>query len=247
MTHLRCSAALAAVLLFAALSPASTSPAAAETTRTLTISADVNPVVFRDGIGPRRLNDTVQLRGDLTEPAEPTESNPAANTPVAGAEVQLYRAELVDEDFELVATLTTDEQGTWHYRGPVVGNSYYVATHLENPGTEGHPETQEYVGSDTLSVRGVRDLNTRKDRVAGHLTMRGRVMPGWHRKPVHLGRRRCPSCDWVPVATRRTGERGGFTFRLQRPRSDEAAWVYRAWVRGTERWGRSTGTVLVRR
>lgn len=235
MTPRRVASALTSLLLCVVLAPAGTAPAVAATSRTLTIGSAHTPVVFRDGVGPRHPNDTVQLSGDLTEPGPPGSD---ADTPVAGAEVQVYRARLVDEDFELVATVLTDEQGTWRFTEPVWGNSYYLATHEEQP--------EEFVGSDTLSVPAVRDLNPVKDRVDGHLVMRGRVLPGWRHRPVHLQRRACLRCRWVDLRTQRTGDRGGFDFRISRPASHGRVWGYRAWVVGTERWGRSHGDVFVR-
>ncbi len=70
----------------------------------------------------------------------------------------------------------------------------------------------------------------------------GRVQPKYRHEVVFLDKRSCGSCSWRRVDSDRTGDRGGWRFRVRAPRSGR--WWWRASTPASVRYVRSISGVF---
>ena len=70
----------------------------------------------------------------------------------------------------------------------------------------------------------------------------GRVQPKYGNKVIYLDKRSCATCGWHRVRSDRTGDQGGWSFRVRAPRSGR--WWWRAWVPASRAYTRSFSAVF---
>lgn len=205
-----------------------------------TVDTDVNVKlsrtwgVFYDGIGPAIPEDTFTVSGKLVTATE--------RTPLAGQTVELWRSKKTEADFAKIAEATTDANGEYTFPQRVVGTAQYGVIY------PGDGVTYKESASDLAkTVKGMRDFNAGTRKVKGKLYFRGTVKPSWGNKTVTLQKKACGTCKWKPVASKRTGSKGGWSFRVYYPSKVGPTWRWQVVLKAAGDFEKSFSNQLTTR
>lgn len=157
--------------------------------------------------------------------------------PLVGAVVRLERRPVGRDGYRTVAEALTDETGTVAFARWVGRSARYRAAY------DGDADSDPVTSAPHL-LRAMRDLNARVTQDGRRLRMHGPgIGPRYARQPISFHRKTCPRCSWVRIDSARTGTRGQWSFPAQFP-VRVGTWRYRAQIRATPGFLRSTSVVL---
>lgn len=205
-----------------------------------TVDTDVNVRlsrtwgVFYDGIGPAIPEDTFTVSGRLVTASE--------RTPLAGQTVELWRSKKTEAESTKITEATTDANGQFAFSQRVVGTAQYG---IKYPG-----DGVTYKASESdlaKKVNGMRDFNAGTRKVKGKLYFRGTVKPSWNNRVVTLQKKACGTCPWKSVASKRTGSRGGWSFRVYYPSKVGPTWRWQVVLRAAGDFEKSYSAQLTTR
>jgi hypothetical protein len=159
---------------------------------------------------------------------------------IGGATVWLTRKLASDSVQKKIEKATTGPKGHVRFDTPVKGNAKY---RIVFEGNVAHAES----ASTAMRLKAMRDFNARMvEKGSGadkRVFLRGDINPGWNNKRVSWQRKKCGSCSWRTIDTKKSGGAGAWSFRAGFPTVGKS-WKFRAKIVGTDTFVASTSAVL---